>query len=196
MTASGDTDYAVKDGSGDVTRTAFAVASSSACYRLGTFVAAIRSGDGTVLGPLNHLLGVNLDLVSYRALADADVTLGDLAATSAIGSPTELLTGTVTYADVLRAMIEVLSNEPGRPTPLAISALRTILAVSASVGAIALGDVLHVAPTDMAALDIALNVLDIVGSARLATGEHFLEVPNLQAGVPGVGYHFDRQLWH
>ena len=37
----------------------------------------------------------------------------------------------------------------------------------------------------MAALDIALNVLDIVGSARLATGEHFLEIPNLQAGVRG-----------
>ena len=100
VTANGDTDYAVVDGSGDVTRTAYAIASNSACYRLGTFVAAIRSGDSTVLGPLNYLLGVNLGLVSYQGLADADVTLADLAATSTIGSPTQLLTGTVTYADV------------------------------------------------------------------------------------------------
>ena len=194
VTATADTDYAVSDGSDDVTRTAYAVASSSACYRLGTFVAAINSGDSTVLGPLNDLLGVNLGLVSYRALADADVTLGDLAATSAIGSPTQLLSGTVTYADVLRAMIEVLRNEPGSSNTIAISALQTILAVSGAVGTLTLGDVLHVEPTDRAALGIALNVLDIVGSARLATGEHFLEIPNLQAGVPGVGFQFTGSL--
>ncbi len=194
VTANANTDYAITGGTGDVTRTAYAVASNTACYRLGTFVAAIKSDDSTVLGPLNHLIGANLGLVSYRALADADVTLADLAATSAIGSPTQLLTGTVTYADVLRAMIEVLSNEPGSANTVAISALRSILAVSGSVGSIALGDVLHVAPTDTAALDVALNVLDIVGSARLATGAHFLEIPNLQAGVAGVGNHFDGSL--
>jgi len=188
--ASADTAYAVMDGSGDVTRTAFAVASNSACYRLGTFVAAISTGDSTVLGPLNHLLDVNLDLVSYRALADADITLGDLAATSVFGSPTQLLTGTVTYSDLLRAMVEALSNEPGSSNSAAISALQTIIAVSAPVGALAVGDFLHVAPTDTAAMEVALNVLDIVGSARLATGEHFLDVDNIQAGVPGVGFQF------
>jgi hypothetical protein len=107
-----------------------------------------------------------------------------------IGSPTRLLTGTLTYADVLRAMVEVLSNEPGSSNTVAISALRSIIAVSGSVGSIVLGSVIHVAPTDTAALEMALNVLDIVGSARLATGEHFLEIPNLQAGVPGVGFQF------
>jgi uncharacterized membrane protein len=94
VTASADTDYALTTGAGHVTRTAYAVASNSACYRLGTFVTAIRTGDGTVLGPLNHLLGVNLTLISYRALADARVDLAELAATSVIGSPSELLTGT------------------------------------------------------------------------------------------------------
>ncbi|RHW22799.1 hypothetical protein D0Z08_31140 [Nocardioides immobilis] len=190
VTASAETDYAVMDGSGEVTRTAYAVASSSACYRLGTFVAAIRSNDSTVLEPLNHLLGVNLDLISYKSLAAADGTLADLAATSVIGSPERLLNGTVTYADLLRAVVEVLSNEPGSSNASAISALQSIIAVSASVGSIVLSDVLHVAPTDRAALDIALNVLDIVGSARLANGEHLLEVENIQAGVPGVGFQF------
>lgn len=189
VTVSADTNYAVRPGSGEVTRSAYAAASSSACYRLGSFAAAIRSGDSTVLKPLNHLLGVNLDLASYRALADAKVTLGDLAAASRIGSPEKLLTGTVTYADLILDMVEVLSNDPGS-NAAAIDALNTIHTVAGPIGSIAVGDVLHVAPTDRAALDIALNVLDIVGAARLATGEHFLKVENIQAGVPGVGYQF------
>jgi len=187
--ASADTDYSVMSGSGDVTRTAYASSASSACYKLGTFVAAIRSGDSTVLGPLNYLLDVNLHLVSYQALANANVTLGDLAATATFGSPQELLTGTVSYADLISALIEVLSNQPGSDS-VAISALGSIRASAGALGAIALGDVLHVAPTDTAALGMDLSVLDIVGSARLLTGEHFLEINNLQAGVPGVGFQF------
>lgn len=194
VTASADTDYALTTGEGHVTRTAYAVASNSACYRLGTFVTAIRTGDSTVLGPLNHLLGVNLTLVSYRALADARVSLAELAATSVIGSPSELLTSTVSYTDLLNAMIEVLSNRPGSSNSVAISALRTIVAVSAPVGSLVLGSVLHVSPTDTAALGIDLNVLDIVGSARLANGEHFLEIPNIQAQVPGVGFQFNGSI--
>ncbi|WP_158283048.1 pilus assembly protein TadG-related protein [Nocardioides silvaticus] len=188
VTAHADTDYAIASGTGEATRRAYAVASSSACYRLGTFVTAVKTGDSSVLGPLNHLFGVNLTLVGYRALADARVNLADLAATSAIGSPTALLTGTVSYTSLLNAVIEVLSNQTGASA--AISALRAIVAVSAPVGSIALGDVLHVSPDDTAALGIDLNVLDIVGSARLANGQHFIEVPNIQAQVPGVGFQF------
>lgn len=184
------TDYAIQEGSGEVSRTAYAVASNSACFRLGSFVAAIRSGDSTVLAPLNHLLGVNLGLVGYRALADADVTLADLAATTVIGSPERLLNGTITYTDLIRATIEALSREPGSSNAAAISVLQTVLGVSARFGSLTLKDVIHVAPTDQAALGVALNVLDIVGSASLANGEHFLDVDNLQAGVPGVGSQF------
>jgi len=191
VTATADTNYSVMPGSGAVEqRTAYAVASSSACYRLGTFVAAINSGDSTVLGPLNYLLGVNLTLVGYQGLADAKVTLAELAATSTIGSPTQLLTGSVTYSHLISAMIEVLSNKPGSSYSAAISALGSILSASGSVGAINLGDVLHVSPTDQAALEMGLDVLDIVGSARLATGEHFIEVPNINGSVPGVGSQF------
>lgn len=190
VSATADTNYAVTGGSGDVTRTAYAVSANSACYRLGSFAASVRSGDSTVLAPLNDLLGVRLDLASYQALAAADVTLAAQAASSLIGGPSRLLAGSVTYADLLDATIEALSKEPGSSNAAAISALRTIKAASGSVGTIAVGDVLHVSPTDRAALEIPLNVLDIVGSARLAGGEHLLEVDNIQAGVPGVGFQF------
>jgi uncharacterized membrane protein len=188
--ASADTDFAVTDGSSDTSRVAFAVASSSACYRLGSFVAAVNSGDSTVLSPLNDLFDVNLTLVGYQALAGATVTLADLAATSAIGSPTQLLTGSVTYSDLIRALIEVLSNEPGSSNSAAISALGAVLQASSTVGSVNLGNVMHLSPTDQAALEMDLNVLDIVGSARLSNGDHFIQVPNLNANVPGVGSQF------
>lgn len=188
VTASADTDYSVMAGSGAVTRTAYAVASNSACYRLGTFVAAVESGDSTVLAPLNSLLGVNLTLVGYQGLADAKVTLAELAAASTIGSPTALLTGSVTYSHLISAIIEVLSNKAGYSA--AVSALGSILNASGSVGAVNLSNVMHVSPTDQAALEMGLNVLDIVGSARLANGEHFIDVPNLNGSVPGVGSQF------
>ncbi len=51
VTARAETDYALTSGTGSAVRRAYAVASNSACYRLGTFVAAVKSGDSTVLGP-------------------------------------------------------------------------------------------------------------------------------------------------
>lgn len=177
---------------GTAQRRAVAASSSTACFRLGTFVAAIRSGDSTVLGPLNDLLGVNLDLVSYRALAGADVRLSQLSAVSSIGSPEHLLTGNIAYADLLRAMAEALTREGDGSNTVAIQALGKLASSSttAAVGMISLANVLHVAPTDRAALEVALSVLDIVGSARLANGQYFLGVPNIQGQVPGVGFQF------
>ncbi|WP_418058401.1 hypothetical protein [Pimelobacter simplex] len=177
---------------GSARRQAVAASSSTACFRLGTFVAAIRAGDSTVLAPLNDLLGVNLDLVSYRALADADVRLSQLTAVSSIGSPEHLLTGSIAYADLLRATAEALTREGGGTNAVAVQALNKLASSStaATVGMINLANVLHVAPTDRAALEVALSVLDIVGSARLANGRYFLGVPNIQAQVPGVGFQF------
>lgn len=187
VTARAGVDFTFADGSGDVSRTAYATAASTACYRLGSFTAAVRTGDSTVLGPLNALLGVNLKMAGYQGLAAADVTLGDLAATSFIGTPEELLTGTVSYSNLVKAMIEVLSNEPGSANEVAIDALGAVLKASAAVGSISLGNVMHVAPTDTAALAVGLKVLDILGSAQLANGQRFIDISNLWAGVAGMG---------
>lgn len=196
VTARTDVDFAfaavLGTDRGTARRKAVAASSSTACFRLGTFVAAIRSGDGTVLAPLNDLLGVNLDLVSYRALADADVRLSQLTAVSSIGSPEHLLTGNIAYADLLRAMAEALTREGGGTNLVAVQALDKLASstTAVTVGMINLANVLHVAPTDRAALEVALSVLDIVGSARLSNGKYFLGVPNIQAQVPGVGFQF------
>lgn len=182
--------------SGEAARSAAAESASTACFRLGSFVAAIRSGDSTVLAPLNDLLGVNLDLVGYQGLALADVRLEDLTATSAIGSPEALLGGSITYADLVSATIEALTREQGDNT-IAINALSRIAssAVTATVGAIDLSSVLHIAATDRAAMEIDLDVLDLIASARLSDGRHFLGVPNIQGQVPGVGFQFSGGIY-
>lgn len=182
--------------SGAAGRTAVAESSSTTCFRLGSFVAAIRAADSTVLDPLNDLLGVNLDLVSYQGLANADLRLAQLTATTVFGSPEELLTGNVLYADVVEAAIEALTNEPGANT-VAVQALTKILGstTTADVGDISLANVLHVAPTDAAALGVELDVLDLIASARLADGQYFLGVPNIQGQVPGVGFQFTGALY-
>ena len=175
---------------GGAERDAAAQSSSTACFKLGSFIASVRAGDSTVLAPLNELLGVNLDLIGYRGLADANLRLAQLAATTVFGSPEGLLSSSITYRNLVLATIEALQKEGGNA--VAVQALNKILAagVTATMGAIRLSDVLHAAPTDVAAMEIELAVLDIIGSARLADGQYFLGVPNIQGGVPGVGFQF------
>ncbi|WP_278259263.1 hypothetical protein [Nocardioides convexus] len=145
-----------------------------------------------MLAPLGDLLGVSLTLVGYQGLAVADVRLERtrrLVVRRLAGGAAEQARSA--YATLIRATIDALSRESTDNT-VAIQALNKILTstVTASVGAINLSDVLHVAPTDTAAMKIDLDVLDLVASARLADGKHFLGVPNIQGQVPGVGYQY------
>jgi uncharacterized membrane protein len=182
---------------GEADRTAAAQSSSTACFKLGTFVAAIRSGDSTVLAPLNDLLGAKLDLVSYRGLADADLHLSQLTALSSIGTPEHLLTQQIRYTDLLNAMVTALTKEGLGSNQVAIDALSKIAqsTTAVNVGMINLGKVLHVSPNDRAALAVDLSVLDIIGSARLANGQYAIGVPNIQAQVPGIGFQFSGSIY-
>lgn len=196
VVASADVDFAFAAGRGAATRTAIASAASTACHRLGSFAAAVRSGDSAVLGPLNDLMGLNLSLVSYQGLANVDVTLAQLAASTRIGSVSQLLTGSVRYADLVQAAIDVLNAERPAGYAAAVTTLRTVLGAAGTVPDVRLGDVFHVAPSDTAALAAGLSVLDVLGAAVLAAdGQHALSVPNLQAGVPGVGNQFTGSIF-
>ncbi|MCX6401521.1 MAG: hypothetical protein NTX33_16525 [Propionibacteriales bacterium] len=182
---------------GAATRSAAAESSSTACFRLGTFVAAVRSGDSTVLGPLNDLFGVNLDLVAYQGLANADLRLSQLTANPTIGSPEALLQGQVRYSDLLAVMFSALTQEGNGTNTVALAALDKLIKsqTTTTVGMINLANVLHVSPTDKAALEVGLSVLDLIGSARLSDGQYFVGVPNIQGGVPGVGWQFTGAIY-
>ena len=181
-------DFALHGGSGGATRTAIAQSASTACFKLGSYAAKVNSG-ASVLAPLNDILGVNLSLASYQALAAADIRLVDLAARPRFGSPTALLSSPISYADLLSGTLEVLNAENSPANTVAITALNALLSASAGTPAVdVLGDVLNVSPSDTAALATNLNVLDIVtGAMLIADGGHAVSIPNLWANVAGTG---------
>ncbi|GEP36938.1 hypothetical protein NPS01_06010 [Nocardioides psychrotolerans] len=185
--ARGVVDFAFAPGSGAATRTALAKASSTACYRLGSYVAAVRSGDSALVSQLNNFLGLNLSVLSYQQIAAADITLAQLAADTRIGSAEQLLTGTVGLANLVNATIDALKKE-STDNSLAVTALSSFLALATKTPLVRVGDALSVSPTDAAALKTDFSVLDILaGAVMVANGRHAIDIPNIQAGVPGVG---------
>ena len=183
VTAETSVDFAFSAGSGGAARSAVGASSTSACHRLGSFVAALNSGDSAVLSQLNDIMGLNLSLASYQGLADVGVSLSELALAMGAGDVDSLLTGQVSYRDLVQATIDVLNQRKPAGYAAAVTTLRTVLGVSGGIGAVRLGQLLSVSPTDRAALATQLNVLDLLaGSVLVADGTHAVSLPNLQAG--------------
>lgn len=191
VSAGADIGFSFTSGRGGASRTAYAEAATTACHRLGSFAAALDSGDSTLLSPLNALLGLNLSLLSYRNIAGVDVTLAQLAASPQLGTESELLTAPVSFASLINGTIHVLNET--RPTgyQAAVTGLGAFASVAGAVPAVNLAGLLSLSPGDSAALQVPFNVLDLVaGSLLVANGERAVSIPNLQAGVAGLGNQF------
>ena len=174
---------------GGATRTAVAQNEESACFRVGSFVASLDSGQSALLNPiLSALLGssLNLDLVGYKGLAGANVSLLDLVKVGGlgVGSVDELLKlDGVTLGRLFVAAAKVLENQ-GK---LAVANVLRAISVSAATPAIAIADLIKAAPGTGSALDASLNVLDLIATAAfVANKSHAVEIPNLGVTLPGV----------
>ena len=183
-------DFAFYQGRGPAVAAAIAESVKSACFQLGSYAARFRSGDpaqiSPLLAPMNELVRpqANLDAVSYQGIANAQVTLNEIAADSAVGTTTDLLTSTVTAGNLLQATIGALGRQTP-PNSVAISALNQILNGQASLSTpILLTKVLSISPSDVAALETKFSVLDIItGAILVADGQHAVTVPNLSANI-------------
>jgi Flp pilus assembly protein TadG len=172
---------------GGAVRSAIATSASGACFDLGSYAAAIKSGDSSLLAPLNSLLGTNLSLLSYQGLANAQVSLAGLAADSHIGGVNQLLTTGVSFSNLVQASLDLL-NKSDPAYSANVSAIGAILAASGTIGTVALGHQLSVSPDDTAALDTKMSVLDILtGAVLVANGTNAIQVANLWAHVAGLG---------
>lgn len=189
VTATGSVPFSFHGGSGGVCRSSIAGIRSTACFKMGSFAVRISSGDSSLLAPLNSILGVNLALADYQGLAVEKVTLADLGADSHIGSVDQLLTGGVTYGNLVLAALDVVSRTD--PTNTAtIAALNKMATASAAVaGTVKLGQsVVSAAPSDAAAMEMKFNLLDILtGTVLAADGSYGITAPSLQVQVPGLG---------
>ncbi|WP_165821113.1 pilus assembly protein TadG-related protein [Nocardioides gansuensis] len=201
VVADSEIDYAIAPGEGGATRSAIGAATTSACFSVGSYAARFRSGDSalisTLVDPMNGFLRpqANIDAVSYTGLANAFVSLNELAAAGTVGSVDQLLTQQVTAADLIEASITALQRQSPVNT-VAISALQRVLNGQAELSTpILLSDFLSISPTDTAALETKLNVLDLVtGSVLVADGEHFIDLGNLSAGIGNLAPIGDAQL--
>ncbi|MET3960514.1 putative membrane protein [Marmoricola sp. OAE513] len=175
-------------GSGSATRYAIGVRQSSACFKLGSYAAAIDTKGSTLLGPLNDLLGLNLGLVSYQGLAAASLNLASLAADSHIGSVDGLLNNNVTLGNFTAATIAVLQKQDKPGNAAAITALQAIQASGINLSKpVHVLDMISLQSTDSAALNSDVNVLDLIsGAIQVANGEHGVDVSSLNAaGITG-----------
>lgn len=175
--------------SGDAGRRAVAESVESACFRLGSFIASLDSSEGTLLNPLlGGLLSssLNLSLISYKGLAGANVSLLDLVELGDLGVGTvdELLElDNVSIGDLFIAAANVLDSQ-GK---LVEANLLRAIPIGANTPTIDIGDIISAAPTDAAALDAQVNVLDLItGAALIANEGHAVNIPNLGITLPGL----------
>ncbi len=174
---------------GAAARDAVAQSEESACFRIGSYVASLDSSQGTLLNPLlNALLGssLNLGLVGYQGLASSNISLLSLVEVGGLGVGTvdELLAlDNLSVGRLFIAAAKVLDSQ-GK---LAEANILRAINLAASTPTIALGTLVNAAPSDSAALDAEINVLDLVTGAALVANEgHAVNVPNLGISLPGV----------
>lgn len=174
---------------GAASRDAVAQSEESACFRIGSFIASLDSSQGTLLNPLlNALLGssLNLNLVSYQGLATTNISLLSLVEVGGLGVGTvdELLQlDNLSVGKLFIAAARVLDSQ-GK---LAQANILRAINIAAATPSIAIGSLINAAPSDSAALDSTINVLDLVTAAALVANEgHAVNVPNLGISLPGV----------
>jgi uncharacterized membrane protein len=186
VTAETSVGFAFVPGEGGAVRSAVGSASSSACFRIGSFALGLDSSNSALL---NSLIGdaLNLGVLGYDGLATADISLLGLAAELGAGTTDELMAlPNLSLNDLYLAAATVLQNEGGDTAD--IDLLNNL--AHANLGAlphISLADLIALAPGDDSALGASVNVLDLVaGAAFIANGENFLAIPNLTIGIPGI----------
>src|SRR5581483_10817737 len=173
ITATDDLDYFFAPGGGSVTRKAIGTLGAKACISIGSFAAAYNANPSSLLGTL---LGkaLNASVVSYSGLANAQVTLADIATNLGFGTPSELLTATVNRKDFYLATANAL-RQAGDAADATV--LESIAAATNSSSTFDFGDLVHVDQGgEQAALSTAFN----------ANGTNALSIPSLGLSIPGL----------
>lgn len=186
VTSSGTVDYMLRDDSEQVSRSAVAVNDKTACIAVGSYAAQIKRNSASLL---TSLIGDALDInvLGYQGLLNADVALLDVAARMDVGTVEQLasLDG-VSVGDWYAAIAAVLRRDGQAATASLLDG--TLQGSVSSLPDIDLGGLISVGPEAGKALDGRINVLDLVaGAAFLADGSSFASIPSLTANLNPAG---------
>lgn len=185
VTAGTTVGFAFVPGRGAANRTAISVTDSSACYEVGSYAAAVRSGNSALLNPLLSAINSNLNLTaaSYQGLANTAIKLSDLAVALGVGTVDQLATATVTYKAFYAAVAQVLAANGQTANATLLSTLSTSVSATAQF---AVSNVLSLGVGSNAALKATANLLDLVSAtAFLSNGQNLINLP-LSANVLGL----------
>jgi uncharacterized membrane protein len=143
--------------------------------------------DGALNSLLGGILGVELSLVGYQGLANATVSLGDLAGELDAGTLDELLDTELTVGELARAMGRALAadDEDAGEVTVGVAELVDFPLTLPAVGPFQLGDLLRVGGSERAAMEVEVDVLGLLfGAAQVAAPEEHAVI--LDLGVPEV----------
>lgn len=175
VTANGLVDFAFAAGSGAATRSALAKTAQNACFRLGSFAAALDSSNSSILSSLIDD-AIDVSGVSYTGLATAEISLFGLATALGVGTVEELANlQYVSLRQLFLASATALQNDGG-PTAT-VAALNSLAAKVDGSRRIHFSDLLDLSTAGPAALSTTINALDLVaGSALTSNGTSFLDL--------------------
>lgn len=165
--------------SGSATRASTAMVSAGACFRLGSITATIDTADSTLLASFGNLvggaLGVRLDAVSYKGLADTFVSVADVAAEMGVGSVEELVAlRAVRVADFFAATGRVLARNGSSDAAADAKLLNDLAARVSTTLRFDVADILSVG--GIAALSAQAGVLDLITASAFAiNGDNLLD---------------------
>lgn len=180
-------DYEFAPGGADTSRRGVASSRPIAAFQLGSYAARLDSSTSPIL---DALLGdmVGATAVGYRGLVGGRVAIGELLdeLDLDIGTPDDVMATSVTLAELLAAQAVVLRNHGdlaraaiveqalvNLPNPNATIPLARLMTLG--VG------------TDAGAASVGIDAFDLlVGSAFVANGTNFLDVPALALSVGGL----------
>lgn len=184
-------DFTFVEGSGSASRSAIATVNPGVCFSVGSFAAALNTNESALNGILGGILGVDdLKLLSSGGIASVQnlsVPLLGIATKLGVGTADELIgIPNLTVAGFLAATASVV-NSQGETAGASLLDAIVVKLQALPAKPLNLGKILSLAAGDNSALDLNVNVLDLLtGALFVANGENFISVPGLVLNVPGL----------
>ena len=184
VTAASSVSHVIMGGSGGVCRSAIAGVISGACYDVGSYAAAVSTGNSALINPLMRQLaqqsgkfsnGATVSAIDYAGLAQSQVDLARMATDLNVASIKQLASSTVSLHDFYVAALDAMV-EPRNAT--SVAALNGLIGTTAAwSGSLDLSRVLNLSSGAAGLLDATMNALDLVGgSLGLINGSNVASV--------------------
>jgi uncharacterized membrane protein len=192
VVARGAVSYNFQPGGTSTSRSAVAARQSAAGVEIGTSLGTIDTTQASMLNRVFGLLGgnsgLNLSLVSWQGLLNANVTLGDLVAAAGSADTRAFLETSTTYGSQLQILARALTAEGNSTAAGYVDAFRTSLSASVSGLMVRAGDILSVSTVDPDSFtSAALNAYSLLRGELFLARQGSALSGTISSGVVGIG---------